>query len=61
MNIEEKIDEVHSILKELFPNAVAINIRVTYEGINASPEYRTNAKGYSMRTVKGDWIRRAEE
>jgi DNA polymerase II small subunit/DNA polymerase delta subunit B len=59
--MEQRIDTIHYIIKELFPEAIGVNIHVTSEGITATPEYRTNVSGYSMRTISGKWVKKVSE
>ena len=58
--MEEKINYVHELIKELYPEAVAVRIFVNSQGIEVTPEYRTNAKDYSMQNINGEWIKRVK-
>lgn len=55
--MEEKINYIHELIKEVYGEAIAVKILVTYEGIEVSPEYRTNLKGKSMMNINGKWIK----
>lgn len=56
--MEEKINEIHESIKELYPEAVSVKVFVNSKGIEVTPNYRTNADGYSMKTITGKWIKR---
>ncbi|MDQ0174451.1 hypothetical protein [Bacillus chungangensis] len=56
--MEKKVRTLHEMIKSNFPDAVAVRIFVNSEGIEVSPEYRTNADGYSMQKINGHWINR---
>lgn len=55
ISMENKINEVHELIKEICPDAVAIKIFANAQGITFNPEYKTNLKDYSMRTITGEW------
>jgi hypothetical protein len=57
--VEERISTLHYCIKELFPDAVSVNIHVTSEGISVFPEFRTNISGYTMKNISGKWIKKA--
>jgi hypothetical protein len=57
-NVEERLSTIQFILKELFPEAIGVNVHVNSEGITVSPEFRTNVVGYSMRNICGNWIKK---
>ena len=58
--MEEKINYIHELIKELYPEAVAVRIFVNSQGIEVTPEYRTNVKDYSMQNINGEWIKRVK-
>ncbi len=58
--MEEKINYVHELIKELYPEAVAVRIFVNSQGIEVTPEYKTNIKDYSMQNINGEWIKRVK-
>jgi len=55
--MEEKINYIHELIKEIYSEAVAVRILVTNSGIEVNPEYRTNLNGYSMQNINGEWIK----
>ncbi len=57
--VEERIGTLHFIIKEMFPDAVSVNILVNGEGIDVTPNFKTNTIGYSMKTITGRWIKKA--
>ena len=59
-SMESKINQLHEMIKELFPDADSVKICVNSQGIEVHPNYRTNISGYSMRTITGKWIVRKE-
>jgi len=58
--MEKEISEIHSKIKELFPEAVSVSIFVNCEGINVTPNYRTDLTGCSMRNINGEWVKGAK-
>lgn len=60
ISMEDKINEVHELIKEICPDAVAIKIFVNAQGITFNPEYKTNLKDYGMRTITGEWVKKGE-
>lgn len=42
--MKEKINEIHEIIKELYPEAVSVEVFVNSEGIEVMPNYRINAR-----------------
>ena len=56
--MEDKLDKLHKMIKEIFSEAVIVRIAVTEDGIEVTPEYRTNTKNYSMRNICGNWIKK---
>jgi hypothetical protein len=56
--MEEKINELHEKIKEMFPDAVYVKIEVNPDGIKVEPLFKTNLKNCSMRTITGKWITR---
>jgi len=55
--MEEKINYIHELIKEIYGEAVAVRIFVNCQGIEVTPEYKTNATGYTMQNINGDWIK----
>lgn len=58
--LEEKIQVVHEVLKNLFPDAVSIEVFVNCEGITVAPNFKTNISGFSMQTVTRKWVQKAK-
>lgn len=54
--MEKKINEIHEMIKELFPEAVAVHVFVNSEGIDVKPTYKTDLTTYSMRRIDGKWV-----
>lgn len=54
--MEERIQELHRLILEMFPDAVAVRVLVNSQGIKVEPEFRANPDGYSMRTITGRWL-----
>jgi len=55
--MEEKINHIHELIKEIYGEAVAVRIFVSNRNIEVYPEYRTNVNGYSMQNINGDWVK----
>lgn len=55
---EQKLDLIHAAILAAYGEATYLQISVNCEGINASPEYRTNLKDISMKNLKGQWVRK---
>jgi len=55
--MEEKLNYIHELIKEIYPEAVRVDISVNSSGIEVYPQYRTNIDGYSMQTITGQWIK----
>jgi len=56
--MEEKINKLHQMIKEIFPETVFVKIEVDIYGIRVDPTYRTNTKNCSMLNICGQWIKR---
>lgn len=56
MKREDKIMEMHELIKELFPDAVSVKVFVNSQGIEVEPQFKTNISGYSMQTITGQWV-----
>lgn len=56
--LEERINQIHELIKETFPDAVAVKVFVNAQGIEVNPEYRTNLAYFSMQTITGNWVKR---
>jgi predicted HD phosphohydrolase len=54
--MEEKINQLHELIKKIFPDAVSVRITVNAYGIEVDPSYKTNINSYSMRTLTGQWV-----
>jgi hypothetical protein len=60
-SIEDKINYIHELIKEIFGEAVRVDISVTNEDIRVTPEYRTNLNSYAMKTINGQWVKRVDK
>lgn len=60
MNIEDKIQKLHEQIKEIFPDAVSVEIFVNNDGIKVNPRYEANLKNYSMKNITGKWVKKAK-
>ncbi len=58
--MEEQINKIHEIIKELYHGAVSVNIFVSRQGIEVNPVYKTNISGYSMQDINGNWINKVD-
>lgn len=58
--MEEKINKVHELIKEICPDAVVVRIFVNSQGIDFNPEYKTNVKDFSMQTITGRWVKKGK-
>jgi len=58
--LEQKIQILHALIKEMFPDAVSVSVIVNCEGILVEPSFRTNLSGYSMMSICGKWIEKAK-
>ncbi len=59
--MKEKLNQIHEIIKELYPDAVSVTVFVNNEGLEVSPKYRANLTKYSMETITGNWINRTKQ
>lgn len=59
--MEEKIQEIHSTIKELFPDAVSVSIFVNHsDGISITPNYKTDLVNFSMKKLNGEWVQKSK-
>jgi D-serine dehydratase len=56
--VEERIATIQFIIKELFPEAVSVNIFINSQGIDVTPHYKTLLKDYSIQNISGNWVRK---
>lgn len=56
--MEEKIGKLHEMIKEIFPDAVSVKVFANCEGIDVTPDYKTNLADYAMRNISGEWVKR---
>lgn len=56
--MEDRIQTIHFILKELFPDAVSVNVLVSSRGIEVIPTFKTNLCDCSMKTITGKWTKK---
>ncbi len=54
--MEVRIQELHKQIKELFPDAVSVKIFVNADGIEVTPNFRTDLENYTMKTITGRWV-----
>lgn len=59
--MEEKIDKIHQLIKEVFPDAILVEVIVNTNGIEVKPRFRTNVSEYTMQTITGKWINRVKQ
>ncbi len=59
MDIEAKIQKLHEQIKNIFPDAVSVEIFVNDNGITVRPDYRTNLT-YSMKNISGEWVKKRQ-
>lgn len=57
MMMEERMNQIHELIKGLYPKAVTVKIFANNEGIVFTPEYRTNVKGYGVKNIIGEWVK----
>jgi hypothetical protein len=55
---DEKLDEIHALIKKLYGNCTSVTIFVNCEGLTAQPVTKRGLTECSMRTIDGNWIRR---
>lgn len=55
--MEEKINTIYELIKELYPDAVLVTVEVNSQGIEVNPRYKTNVKGFTMRTISDKWVK----
>lgn len=58
MRVEHQIHELYVQIRELFPDAVRVDIVVDSSGITVTPRYMTDLKGFSMQNIRGEWIKK---
>jgi len=56
--MEEKIQKLHEIILEMFPDAALVSIEVNSDGIEVNARYRTNLMEICMKNIHGKWIKR---
>lgn len=59
-SMEDQINQIHETIKNLYPEAVSVNIFVNSQGIEVTPEFRTNVSGCSMQTITGKWVKKCD-
>jgi len=57
--MEEKINEIHQMIKDAYPDAVSVKIFVNSDGIEVDPKFRTNLNNFSMKTITGKWVKKS--
>lgn len=60
-NVEEKIQELHKQIIDLFPDAVGVEIFVNSYEISVEPSYKTDLKNVSMQTLSGKWVNKVAD
>lgn len=58
--MEQKIQVLHALIKDMFPDAILVRVVVNSEGIAVDTEFRTNLSGFSMKTITGKWVEKAK-
>lgn len=57
--MENKVNQIHQLIKEAFPEAVRVDIAVVESEISVNLSYRTNLKDYNMKNISGKWVKTA--
>jgi hypothetical protein len=59
VNMEDKVQTLHYLIKEMFPDAVSVEVFVNSEGIDVTPVFKTNLVNKSIKNISGNWIKKA--
>jgi len=57
MRMEAEIQKLHEQIRNIFPDAVKVEIIVDTDGIIVNPSYRTDLT-YSMMNICGEWVKK---
>ena len=61
MSKRKSLEQIYSIVRELYGDCVAVKIVVNCEGLEVNAVEKPFTKGCSMRTINGEWLERKEE
>lgn len=53
---ERKLNEIHNLIIELYPDYLRVDIGVTYDGLEVELQDRVNIRECSMRRINGEWV-----
>jgi len=56
--MEEKINQLHQLIKDIFPDAVYVEVIVNSQEIQVNPKFKTNVSEFTMKTITGKWVKR---
>lgn len=59
-NKENKLEEIHKIVKEIYGDMVRVDIGITADEMEIELKDRGTVKGYTMRRIDGTWCKKAE-
>lgn len=52
---EDKLKEIHKIIKEIYGDMVRVDIGVTADGLEVELKDRGCVSGYTMKRIDGTW------
>lgn len=52
-----RIDNLHELIKSMYPDAVSVKVFVNYSEIEISIGHRKKSEGVSMKNLSGEWIK----
>jgi hypothetical protein len=56
LTMEQKIANIHTLIKNTFGEAAFVSIEVNCEGIKIEPRYMSKPPYCSMKNIRGEWI-----
>ena len=59
--MEEKINQLHQLIKEIYPDAVFVEVIVNSNGIEVNTKFKTNISDFTMQNISGGWIKRIKK
>lgn len=54
---KELLDKISTMLRETYPDAVAVRVFVNNQEATIEKQYRQKLNGISMRNLSGEWVK----
>lgn len=61
MNEKELLDKIAKMVREAYPEAVAVTVFVNNQESSIEKQYRQKLDGISMKQLNGDWVKEAAQ